>query len=140
MEINGNTVLFQTDINFIAQETIIESSFETEPVENAHSSASKKRKSKFEESCEIKKKKYAMLQGCNSKCRKECSKVFDENTRASINSSFWSLTFSESRLWLDSYILISDVKTRTTIEVEPTRSCSLKYSLPNAEKKLAAFC
>ena len=133
MSLNSNSVIFETNLNFIEHETVILN----EPQPSNELNENRKRKKVNEENEHCKKSKYQLREGCTSKCRKQCSTVISQDARANINSYFWSLSFSERRLWLDSHILINPVKTRTTNDTEHSRSNSIQYSLSVASTKMA---
>ena len=136
MSLENNSVVFATDMNFIQPETLITNEVEPTEQDLGPQNDTRKRKEKIVDGGFLKKSKYQVREGCPAKCRKQCSSVIDETARININSYFWSLSFSERRLWLDSYILIAPVKTRTANETEHSRSNSLQYSLPVASTKL----
>ena len=68
--------------------------------------------------------------------KKKCQSFINETSKQQINESFWSLSFSERRLWFDSHILITPVKTHSMAENEHNRSNTLHYSLPLGTSKI----
>ena len=137
MESTNNTVIFETEMNFISNETVIDNSNEGNDPNDLNFNADKKRKGSNPSSVDAKKSKYIVRPACNAKCRKECFTAISDEARNEINAVFWSLSFSERRLWLDSYILIAPVKSRTTTQMEYSRANTLRYFLPFETTKVS---
>ena len=121
------------DINTVAQEIVVEN-VQIDDVQAAH--IKQKRKMSREDKIAHMQAKYAVRNGCGEKCKKECMSSISDDDRHAINASFWSLTFAERRLWFDSHILISPVKTRSCAKVDYSRSYTLQYSLPVSSTKM----
>ncbi|KAK3754095.1 hypothetical protein RRG08_024170 [Elysia crispata] len=80
----------------------------------------RKRRRDEEEKQQHLKEKYILLDGCVETCRRGCSSKMTEEQRRAINTAYWELTFSERRLWLDSHILVEDVKRRKSSVFNPS--------------------
>lgn len=74
--------------------------------------------------------KYSLLLPCNDQCRKKCSKKMSDLERNNIRTTFWTMTFGERRLFLDSYIKQHGVKTRVQEALSSSRNYSIQYRLP----------
>ena len=132
MALNQNTVLLNTDINFVDQSVI-----NPELIDINDGPEIEKKKRKLSGGKTDLKAKHKVHGSCGSKCKKECSTHIDEAIKEQINESFWSLSFSEKRLWFDSHILITSVKTRSTAESGHFSSNTLHYSLPVETAKIS---
>lgn len=74
--------------------------------------------------------KYTLLLPCNDQCRKKCSKKIGDLERNNIRTTFWTMTFGERRLFLDSHIKQHGVKTRVQEALSSNRNYSIRYFLP----------
>lgn len=95
----------------------------------------RKQRRTFAEQQPYNQQKHTLLSGCKDNCRQKCCQKFTDEVRQVINNNFWKLTFGERRLWLDSHILISPVKSRKTAKTEHTRNHTIQYSLPLSSTK-----
>ena len=82
--------------------------------------------------------KYLVLPACDISCRK-CNERVSDESRREINEKFWSSTYNERKLWLNSYIHINDVKRHYT-GTTSRKQHSLTYFLPRTDGKKQHVC
>lgn len=73
-------------------------------------------------------KDYALKPGCDETCKRKCSSMIHEDRRKSINELFWSLTWSEQRVFISSH----------TSTVEPVRK--KKFAADSNQKNRRNLC
>ena len=68
--------------------------------------------------------------------------MISDQSRTEIHDEFWSLNYSERRLWMNSYIHINDVKRRfvQTGNAEPKKKHTVTYFLPQSGGKKIQVC
>ena len=88
------------------------------------------------------KEKYKLLPGCKEKCFRKCSDKLSSENRHQINEEFWSLSFTERRLWLDGHIYIGSVLRPSTTDSEGhyTLMCFLSIDANRKHYKNLGFC
>ena len=84
-----------------------------------------------------------MLPACPPCCHFECREHFGDDHPEVILSIYWSLSFSESRQWLDSNLKLCPIMRRTSGDSVPNdtkRKCSLIYTLPKNDGEVKKVC
>lgn len=82
--------------------------------------------------------KYTVKPGCDEKCIKKCSSVFDESERENINKTYWSLQRGEMRMFIRSNYIVAIPKRKYTSD--PKRNPKRTFTLQKNDGTVRQVC
>ncbi|CAG9771296.1 unnamed protein product [Ceutorhynchus assimilis] len=124
--------------------SMIEKSYQLESTENnmpgTSGTSTKKKKCRRteQEKVEHGKLKHPMRNLCSGKCKRDCTKLSDED-RNKIWDHYWNLNYTSRRKWLSKHVSLVSVK-RRILSASRNRSESRRFSLPLADSKDVQVC
>lgn len=82
-----------------------------------------------------------MSDSCDrKKCKKKCVYSIEEERRKEINNNYWNLRWIERKTFILNSISRSNVKRRTTNELNPVKQNSIKYFFKDSKGEKHNVC